>query len=417
VSGAGTASARAKICLDLTPLETIDRHGGIGRYALRLAERLEAAAREEGFDAAWCGLLESDGAPIDLAEALERASALKPPIDAPEHRRRRRERVSAALAAAGVDLFHSTSAGPPPRGLRTRLVATVYDLVPLVMPRKRGAAGALSRWALRTKLRRALGRADRLLAISARTRDDLIERLRLPAHRLDVTPLGVDGAAFAAAAPPGEAAALRARRGLPARFFLCVGSDHYRKNQSTLFAAWRRVAAEIPEGLVVVGKSLYASALDDLLRDAESLGVPNRVRRFDDVDDVELAAFYRAATAAVAPSLYEGFGMTVLEAFAAGAPVLAARNGAYEEVGGDAAAYFAPTDTDGLAALLRRASTDGAWRDALRERGARRAAAFGWDRTARATVAAYRRALSGLGPRPGGEGSAAPVKAANAGDR
>src|SRR5262249_47738061 len=145
---------------------------------------------------------------------------------------------------------------------------------------------------------------------------------------------------------------------LPEKYFVCVGSDHYRKNHRRLFDAWLQVASKIPEGLVIVGKALYASTLDELTAEVARRGLSDRFRWLSGISDDQLPAIYRQSTAAIAPSLYEGFGLTILEAMACGAPVAAARNGAYDEVGGNAAIYFDPQSVDGLAASMEQLSRD-----------------------------------------------------------
>jgi glycosyltransferase involved in cell wall biosynthesis len=181
---------------------------------------------------------------------------------------------------------------------------------------------------------------------------------------------------------------------LPERGFLCVSSDHYRKNHRALFDAWCKAAASIPEGLVFVGRALYGTTLQELEREVSERGLATRFRWLQDVPDDELPAIYRWAHATVAPSLYEGFGMTLLESMASGTPVLAARNGAYEEVGGDAVLTFAPTSPAELGQKLRQVSQDASLHAALVERGFERAGRFTWGRMAERTLAVYLQLLS-----------------------
>jgi len=124
-----------------------------------------------------------------------------------------------------------------------------------------------------------------------------------------------------------------------------------------------------------------------------AFGLQDRFRWLDNVDDGGLPPLYRQATAMVAPSLYEGFGMILLEARAAGAPVAAASNGAYEEVGGDDAIYFEPESIDAIAETLVRLSQDSALRERLRVQGLAHVRRCTWARMARETLAVYRRVL------------------------
>jgi glycosyltransferase involved in cell wall biosynthesis len=170
-----------------------------------------------------------------------------------------------------------------------------------------------------------------------------------------------------------------------------VSSDHYRKNLRRLVDAWCKVADRIEEGLVLVGRPLYESTFHEIESEVAMRGLGPRFRWLRNIDDPALPPLYRHATAAVAPSLYEGFGMTILEAMACGTPVVAARNGAYEEVGGTDALYFDPTRVDEIADALVRSSLDGSWRADVRERGLLRSRAATWTRMARETVAVYRK--------------------------
>jgi glycosyltransferase involved in cell wall biosynthesis len=231
------------------------------------------------------------------------------------------------------------------------------------------------------------------VAISERTRQDVLEQLGIAPERVTTVHLGVDTAQFAAP----DAATTRAildRLKLPERFFVYVGSDHYRKNQELLFRAWLRVADEIPDALVLVGKAMYSETFKRVSAEVQSRGLDARVLWRDEVTDAELPALYRASTALVTPSLYEGFGMTLLEAMSAGAPVAASRNGAHEEVGLDACLYFDPRDEGDLAARLVELSRDEALRERMRARGLARAAEMSWSAMARATMDVYRRVLS-----------------------
>jgi glycosyltransferase involved in cell wall biosynthesis len=209
-------------------------------------------------------------------------------------------------------------------------------------------------WAHRTH-RAAAREATAIVCPSNATARDIRARWAVPAERIVVAPHG-----------PGQELAVSADRGAP-RHFLYVGDDEPRKN----LAALRAAAADAPLPLVLAGAASAAPA-----------AAP------------DLAALHAGAAALVHPSLHEGFGLTVLEAMAAGTPVIAGRVPGVAELCGDAALLVDVRDPAALAAAMRRVAEDAGLRADLSARGLRRAAEFSWERSARAHVEAYERALS-----------------------
>ena len=386
----------ARICLDLTPNEMWDRHGGFGRYGYHLLEALLALPSH-----AWDGLAllawpRSDQAPMPAADAVNRAVLDRPEIPPWRHRTQRRTLGGALLRKAGVDLFHSLHPGSLPWRAGCPRLATAHDIVDVVMPNTRpGLLGRADLAKTRAELKLRYSGPDHLIAISECTRQDLVRVFGLPAHGISVVHHGVDRALYTTDMEAHAQAELLRRFDLPGPYFVSVGSDHYRKNQPRLLEAFYQVQAGLPETLVLVGRSIYREPVfERLMEEARTAGLADRVRWLSDVDDKELAALYRGATALVAPSLYEGFGLTLVEAMACGTPVAAARAGSYPEVGGDAALFFDGHDAGDLAATLERLSHDEPLRRALVERGFTRADQFTWEATARATLAIYRRLLT-----------------------
>jgi glycosyltransferase involved in cell wall biosynthesis len=264
----------------------------------------------------------------------------------------------------GVDVLHCPTQRAPVRS-RVPLVVTFHDLAVLRHPE------TFNRWT-RTYSRAVLPRvaraASRLIAVSEFTRRELLELLDAPEEKVRVIPNAV-GPPFSA---EGEAA--------PGDYVLAVSTLEPRKNLPRLVEAYGRAGLNgLP--LLVAGAAGWGG-----VRVAG-----DNVRWLGEVRDDELARLYRGARAVAYVSLYEGFGLPVLEAMACGAPVVAARNGALEEVSGGAAVLVDPLDPDAIAAGLAEAIER---RDELRPLGIARARTFAWSKVARETVAVYREAAA-----------------------
>ncbi len=283
-------------------------------------------------------------------------------------------------------LFHATEHLLPPfRGIPT--VLTVHDLVFERYPQYHKP---LNYWFLRATMPLFCHRATAIIAVSEATKRDLMASYSVPDGKITVIP--------EAAAPcfrpqdPRRVAEVRNAMGLPPRYILTVGTIEPRKNLVRLVQAVGPLfAADLIDGLVIVGAKgwLYEGFYDELAR----CPWQNSVILPGFVPEEDLPAVYAGALLTVVPSLYEGFGLPVLEAMACGSPVCASDVASLPEVAGDAAAYFAPTDTEAMTACLRKVLSDGALRRTMVEAGLKRAAAYTWERTARETVALYERVI------------------------
>jgi glycosyltransferase involved in cell wall biosynthesis len=233
-------------------------------------------------------------------------------------------------------------------------------------------------------------RAACIVTVSEGVREELMGRLGVAADRITV---------IHEAAPPGfepvenpsRLGAIRERYHLPSRFVLFVGLLEPKKNLPRLLDALGRLHAggeKIP--LVLAGARGWA--VDDLDARVASSGLASSVRFLGPVSDEDLAALYSAADCFCFPSLYEGFGLPVLEAMACGTPVVASTRGALPELTAGAALLVDPLDVGALAEAIRRLWNDGTLRLELRERGLTRAKAFSWQRAAQETLAVYHRA-------------------------
>lgn len=298
-------------------------------------------------------------------------------------------------------------------------VVTIHDLGYLAFPESHTARRRLelhltTRWSLRA--------ARRVIAISQATRDDLVRHYGADPAKIRVVHHGLS-AGFRPASLE-QIAATKARYAIDRPYFLYVGTIQPRKNLARLIegfgllgAGGRGAGGEAGAGgayairpgesspapqtpapspqplLVIAGRRGWLSA--PIERRAAELGVAERVRFVGYVPDADLPALLSGALAFVFPSLYEGFGMPVLEALACGAPVLTSRTSALPEVAGDAAQLVDPLDTAAIAAGMARLASDADLRADLRARGLARAAAFTWERCARETLGVLLEGSSG----------------------
>ena len=278
-----------------------------------------------------------------------------------------------------LDIFYSPDFVLPPTRRGTRALLTVHDLSFLHYPDH--FVPRLVRY-LSQVVPRSIARADRVLADSEATRADLTHHLDVPPEKVEVLYSGVDPR-FCPRPEPGEAERIRARYGLGEHpYVLSVGTVQPRKNYVRLIRAFASLKTEA-RLLIAGGRGwLY----QDILAEAEKH--PGRVRVLGFVDDADLPALYRNASLFAFPSLYEGFGLPVLEAMACGVPVVCSNVSSLPEVAGDAALLVDPLDTAGLAEALARALEDSDLRREMVARGLAQAARFTWGQAARQLLAA-----------------------------
>jgi glycosyltransferase involved in cell wall biosynthesis len=295
----------------------------------------------------------------------------------------RRPALPPSLARA--EIVHSPSpAAIPPAGPGQRLVVTVHDLAFLVHPEL-----FPRQWRLmyRAALARAARSADAVIAVSRHTAEDLARRTRLDPRRIHVVPL-------AASLPPspGNVDAVLSRLKVPQPYVLFVGTLEPRKNLVRLVRAYRRLAARgSRHSLVLAGPMGWHP--QPLLRAISTMD-PGDVVLTGAVGVEELDALFRGAAAFAYPSLYEGFGLPVLEAMSRGTPCVVSSSSSLPEVAGEAALPVDPRSVVGLAEALERVTTERQLADHLREAGLARAARFSWDETARRTLEVYKSVLS-----------------------
>jgi glycosyltransferase involved in cell wall biosynthesis len=289
---------------------------------------------------------------------------------------------------ARFDVLFAPNFVPPPTRAR-RLVVTVHDLAFKRFPE---TAPHGTKWWL-ARLDRALDRATRVIAVSESTRRDLLELSGVEPARVAVIPLGVDRTLFR---PPGPEAVAAARSafGLDGPYVLYLGGIEPRKNLPNLLAAFSRLTADVRLVIVGGGVEWNPEGSDLLGRALAKLpdGVRGRIHRTGYVSEADKVALLGGAEAFVYPSLYEGFGLPVLEAMACGTPVVTSNVSSLPEVAGDAADLVDPADPASIADGIDRVLGDAELRTRLVDGGLHRAERFTWEETATRTAGVLREA-------------------------
>ena len=227
-------------------------------------------------------------------------------------------------------------------------------------------------------------RATRIVSVSDDSKQRLARIMNASAAAKLVTIFhGVD-AKFTTQPDAQSLARLRSRYSLRTPFVLYLGQIYQMKNVGGLIRAFARIKHRLPHDLVIVGKAEPRSAAELALID--QLGLRDRVHVIGWVPDEDVPTFFHAADVFAFPSLYEGFGIPIIEAMAAGCPVVTSLAGACPEVAGDAAILVDPRNPDAIAAGILQVLTDPELRENLRQRGSARAREFTWEKSARQTI-------------------------------
>lgn len=353
------------------------RSAGIHGYIENLLRHLPAAAPSDWRFSAFVGAANT----MTFADIEMRRSSLD--TESPL-RRIVWEQLVQPWQLGEFDLYHAL-AFVAPVWLRAPSVVTVYDLSFVHYPQVLSTARRLY---LRLFTGMTCRRARRVIAISESTARDVAQTLGIPAGNIDVAAPGYHRAAFRPL-PAQEVAEFRRRKGLPERFWLFIGTLEPRKNLVTLLEAY----AALPEAkrlplILGGGKGWdYADIFETVERYRLNVQFPGYI------GSEELAFWYNCAEAFLFPSVFEGFGLPVLEAMACGTPVLVADTSSLPEVVGNAGMKLAPRDVQAWTAALERAASDDQWRADAREQGLVEARRYSWEETAKQTIASYQRAF------------------------
>jgi glycosyltransferase involved in cell wall biosynthesis len=367
-----------RICVNASP--AVHHIAGLGRYTQELMTALLAEDSDNEYVAFYNRPSEARvDPPLDRLDHITTDLATKP------------WRMTALLSQFAhvpqdrmfpeIDLFHATD-HLLPRLARVKSVFTLHDLVFRFYPHTHKT---LNRWFLTLMMPRFLKAADAVIAVSEHTKRDAIETYGIDEAKITVIYEGVHARFRRESAD--SMAAVRHRYSLPERYILSVGTIEPRKNLTSLLEAYHTLRQSAEFGLVFVGKKgwLY----EDFFHRLHELGLEDEVLFPGFVPDEDLPALYSAADLFVFPSLYEGFGLPVLEALACGTPVVASNAASLPEVAGDAALLVDPSSVETLVRAMLDVLSSDELREDLRARGPRQAAKFTWQRAARETLAVY----------------------------
>lgn len=300
-----------------------------------------------------------------------------------------------------VDLYHSTHYVLP-AWVPCKAVVTIHDIIHLLYPEF--LPSPLAFLYAQRMIRRGLSRGDAIIAVSTSTRSDLMEYFDVSGEKIEVVYQGVSDA-FREHLPEARLKDARARLGLEKPYVLFVGNPKPHKNMDNVVRSYARALqiADFEADLVCIGDR--GTGDFKIQQRAEQLHIADRVRLLGHVADELLPAVYQGATLFLFPTLYEGFGLPVIEAMASGVPVITSNNSALKEVAEGYAHLVDPLDVDEIAHALAHCMSDREHREALAKLGLRRAEDFRWSKTAAQTLEIYERVLAGKSIRASAEGS------------
>jgi glycosyltransferase involved in cell wall biosynthesis len=235
--------------------------------------------------------------------------------------------------------------------------------------------------------------ADRIITDSTYIKKDILRFYSISEEKIDVVPLGVEERLRPMR--PTETEAVRGRYGIGFPYLLHVGRVEKKKNLSRTLQAFAQIKRGLAKPVKVVLVGTPGPGAEEVFRIIRDLDLEEDVHSVGYASQKDLPALYAGATLFLFPSLYEGFGMPVLEAMACGTPVLTSNVASLPEVAGDAAVQVDPYDVGSIADGILRLVEDPALREVCIRKGLERAKGFTWERTARATLAVYRKALAG----------------------
>ena len=352
------------------------RQAGIASYTVQLIEALARVDTEDEFF-----ILESFRSQSPI---ISRPNFARRRVLTPAHHVLEQFTLPLEISTMGLQVLHSPDFIPPFRR-NCRSVITIHDLVFILYPQFLSKASAR----YYGQIDEAVRRTDAIIAVSEATKRDIVRLLGVPEHKVTVV--------YEAASPyfremnsPELAQRVMGRFGLRSDFVLFVSTIEPRKNIPALLRAFRQLLDVYHPDLKLVLAGEKGWLYDEVFRLVTDLNLVDDVVFLGRVSTEELLWLYNVAKVLVAPSLYEGFGLTPLEAMACGTPVVVSDVSSFPEVVGDAGLLVDPNEPEELAVAIWRVLSDSELSAQLAEKGLRRASHFSWDKAARATLELYR---------------------------
>jgi glycosyltransferase involved in cell wall biosynthesis len=360
---------------------------GIGTYVRNLIRSLAAIDTENRY--LLLAKPENAAGLADLPDNFQVA-----PESSPVYSLRELVALSWHLFRHKLDLYHSTHYVLP-AWVGSKVVVTVHDIIHLLYPEF--LPNNLALLYAQRMLRRSLQRADRVIAVSQNTKADLIQHFEIYARKINVVHNGVEDL-FRRKLPEDELQRWLLQLGIQQPYLLFVGNPKPHKNLNTVVQAYARARklAAFDAPLVCVGSRQGTEY--KLRQRAEQLGVGDHVRLLGHVEQEALPAIYQGATLFLYPTLYEGFGLPVLEAMASGVAVITSNTSALKEIGEGYAHLVDPLDLEGMARAIAQCMSEPEHRASLSRLGLKRAEKFRWDEAARRTLDIYVSTIRGREP-------------------
>jgi hypothetical protein len=295
------------------------------------------------------------------------------------------------LKRSSIDVYHGTNGRLPLLKLGTRYVLTIHDLIPALMPY---ANTRTFRFYMDKATRASARAADIVIVPSSSTKKDVVRLLGISSGRIRIIYEGVSDR-FRVLDKSECLDYLRREYGINGEFILFVGRLEPRKNLARLLASLKLLVEreQVRTRLVLVGGKTWIQ--EEIVSMARENGLSERLLFIHDAKDNDLPILYNGASVFVLPSLYEGFGLPLLEAMACGTPVVASSVSSIPEVAGEAAILVDPLDPESIADGLKVALFDTARRQKLVESGLKRSKEFSWEKAARETFEVYRECAQG----------------------
>ncbi len=377
------------IGIDYTP--AYEQGAGIGRYVRELVAALARIDAHTPYHLFVAGVAGGESLPPLPNSNFAWCPTRITPVWLARLWHRARLPIPVEYWVGDVELFHATDFVLPPVRHQTKTILQVHDLSFIHVPE---AANPKLRRYLNAVVPRSVRRADRVLADSKATKDDLVALYHTPAEKITVLHGGVDEH-FLPVTDAATQTAVRQKYGLGAwPFLFTIGTVQPRKNYARLCEALAHLRSDFPDlHLVIAGGKGWLD--DPIYATVSRLKLDDRVHFIGFADDDDVPVLYSMAEAVPYVSLYEGFGFPVLEAMACGTPVVASNVSSMPEVAGDAALLVDPTQIDELVDALRQLLTSSSQRDSLITRGFWQAKRFTWEQAARQLVDTYRQVLAG----------------------